>query len=95
MMSYEDFLGELGKAGLSVRGFADLLGMNANSISNNAKRGEVPSHLAIIAALLATLHGHGIAYQPILSRLGPRKKKPRGRASLVGAEKQGKLELGS
>lgn len=96
-MSYEDFIVELGKAGLSVRAFADLLGMHANSVSNNAKRREVPSHLAIIATLLAELHIQGIPYQPIFSRLNPSKKKPRGSASSgkFGGDKQGRLELES
>lgn len=96
-MSYDDFIAELSKAGISVRGFADLLGMRANSVSNNAKRGKVPSHLAIIAALLAELHVQGIPYQPIFSRLIPSKKKPRGSASSgkFGGDKQGRLELDS
>lgn len=94
-MSYEDFIAELGKAGLSVRGFADLLGMRPNSVSNNAKRGEIPSHLAIIAALLAELRIQGISYESIFSRLKLGKKKPRGSASLgkFGGDKQGQLGL--
>jgi lambda repressor-like predicted transcriptional regulator len=50
-MLYTDFLAELGKAGLSVRAFAELIGMNPNSISNHARTGEVPTHLAGIAKL--------------------------------------------
>jgi hypothetical protein len=96
-VSYEDFITELGKAGLSVRGFAELLGMRPNSVSNNAKRREVPSHLAVIAALLAELHIRGIPYEPIISRLSLCRKKPRGGASSgkFGGDKQGRLELGS
>ena len=95
IVSYEDFIVALGKAGLSVRGFADLLGMHPNSVSNNAKRGAVPSHLAIIAALLAELHIQGIPYEPIFSRLDLNKKKPRGGASAgkFGGDKQDQLEL--
>jgi hypothetical protein len=96
-VSYDDFIAELGKSGLSVRAFADLLGMRANSISNNAKRGEVPSHLAIIVSLLAEMNIQGIPFQPIFSRLSLSKKKPRGGASSgrFGGDKQGKLELDS
>ena len=96
-MSYDEFIGELGKAGLSVRGFADLLVMRPNSVSNNARRGEVPSHLAIIAALLAEMHIQGIPYEPVFSRLGLTKKKPRGGAALgtFGGDKQQPLRLGS
>ena len=50
-MPYEDFLEELRKARLSVREFAELIGMNPNSISNYARTGELPAHLALIAVL--------------------------------------------
>lgn len=94
-VSYEEFIAELGKAGLSVRRFADFLGMHPNSVSNNATRGEVPSHLAVIAALLAELHIQGISYERIFSRLNLSKKKPRGGASpgKFGGDKQGQLRL--
>lgn len=96
-MSYEEFISELGKAGLSVRKFADLVGMRPNSVSNNAKRGEVPTHLAVIAALLSELGAHRIPIDPIFSRLNLTKgaKKPRGAsaAGKFGGDKQGRLEL--
>ena len=94
-MTYDEFIGELGKAGLSVRGFADLLSMRPNSVSNNAKRGEVPSHLAIIAALLAEMHIRGIPYDAVFSRLDLSKKKARGGAAAgrFGGDKQQQLEL--
>ena len=74
-----------------------MLGMRPNSVSNNAKRGEVPSHLAIIAALVAELHIQGIPYEPIFSRLDLTKKKPRGSTSSgrFGGDKQEQLELTS
>jgi hypothetical protein len=95
-MSYDDFIAELGKAGLSVRSFADLLGMRPNSISNNKKNGEVPGHLAAIAALLAELRLHGISSAPVFARIGTIRKKPRGGAApgRFGTDKQGILELG-
>ena len=96
-MTYDEFVGELGKAGLSVRKFADLLEMRPNSVSNNAKRGEVPSHLAIIAALLAELNIQGLPYEPVFSRLNLNKKKPRGGADIgkFGSDRQQQLELDS
>ena len=96
-MTYDEFIGELGKAGLSVRGFADLLAMRPNSVSNNAKRGEVPSHLAIIAALLAEMRIRGVPYEPVFSHLDLNKKKPRGgvKSRKFGGDKQQQLELGS
>lgn len=96
-MTYDEFIDELGKAGLSVRGFADLLAMRPNSVSNNAKRGEVPAHLAIIVALLAEMHIRGIPYEAVFSRLDLSKKKVRGGASIgkFGGDRQQQLELGS
>ena len=96
-MTYDEFIGKLGKAGLSVRKFADLLEMRPNSVSNYAKRGEVPSHLAIIAALLAELNIQGLPYEPIFSRLNLNKKRPRGGAAIgkFGSDRQQQLELGS
>lgn len=94
-MSYDDFIAELGKAGLSVRSFASLLGMRPNSISNNRKKGQVPGHLAVIAALLAELSLHDLPYSGVFSRIGATRKKPRG-CSISGkraSDKQGNLEL--
>ncbi|WP_145723284.1 XRE family transcriptional regulator [Mesorhizobium tianshanense] len=96
-MSYDDFIAELDKAHLSVREFAQLLGRRPNSISNNRKLGEVPDHLAVIAALLAELQIRDIPFRPVLKRLGLSPKRPRGAAAVgkFGGEKQGRLELGT
>lgn len=79
-MTYDDFLSELGKAGLSIKRFADLIGMRPNSVSNNKKRGEVPIHLGVIASLLAEMSARQIDYEPIMARVQPIKKRPRGAA---------------
>lgn len=94
-MIYVDFVAELGKAGLSVRAFAELLSMNPNSISNYASTGEVPSHLAFIAVLLAELNVHSIDYQHAIERVSPNRKKSRGRGKLgrFGGDKQQRLVL--
>jgi len=96
-MSYDDFLVELSKARLSVRDFADLVGMRPNSVSNNAKQGKVPSHLAIIATLLSELRSNGIPFEPVFHRVAVDRKKSRGAsaAGKFGGNKQGQLELGS
>jgi len=96
-MTYADFLTELGRAGLTVRAFADLVGMNRNSVSNYAKAGVVPSHLAVIAALIAEMNACGIAYHPVIERIEMTPKKHRGTAKpgRFGGERQGRLELGS
>ena len=95
VVTYDDFLKELGKAGLTVREFADLLAMRPNSVSNNAIRGEVPSHLAVIASLLAEMQLHRVPYRPVFDRLQVPKKKPRGGSlpGKFGGDKQGRLEF--
>ncbi|WP_350357509.1 XRE family transcriptional regulator [Paraburkholderia fungorum] len=96
-MTYSDFLAELGKAGLTVRAFADLIGMNRNSVSNYAAAGEVPRHLAVIAALLAEMSIHGLAYNAVIARINLTRKKPRGAAQQgrFGGDRQDQLEFDS
>jgi hypothetical protein len=79
-MSYEKFLLELGKAGLSVRAFAELIRMNPNSVTNYARSGEVPAHLAVIAALVADMCANGLDFRKVIARVDVTLKKPRGRS---------------
>lgn len=96
-MTYHEFLAELGKAGLSVRAFADLVNMNRNSVSNYASSTEVPRHLAVIAALLGEMNIQGVDFQPAIERVGAMRKKPRGRGKpgRFGGDKQELLEFES
>ena len=57
-MTYDDFIIELNKAGLTVRRFADLMEMQPNSISNYKKKGEVPDHLAVTLEKLFAFRGY-------------------------------------
>jgi hypothetical protein len=93
---YDEFIMELTKAGLNIRRFADLMGMQPNSISNNKQKGDVPVHLAVIASLLAEMASRKIAFEPIFERLQPNRKKPRGaaRSGKFAGDPQGVLELG-
>lgn len=59
-MRYDTFLAELGKAELSVRALAQLIGMNPNSVSNYASNGDIPRHPAVIVVLLAELNIQGV-----------------------------------
>lgn len=77
-MTYDEFQQHIGKAGLQLREFADLVKMNRISIYNCAKKGEVPSHLAVIAALLGEMAERGIDYRDVLSKIEIAPKKPRG-----------------
>ena len=77
-MTYDEFQRLIGKAGLTLREFAALMDMSHVSVSNYRKKGEVPRHLAIIAALLGEMAELGVDYRGLLSRIEIEPKKPRG-----------------
>ena len=77
-MTYEEFRRQIGKAGLSVRSFADLVKQTPISITNYAAKGEVPSNLAIIAALMGDMAEAGIDFRATLSKIEYEPAKPRG-----------------
>lgn len=77
-MEYEEFRRHLGKAGLTTKDFADLVKLNRNSITNCAKKGVVPSHLAVISALMGEMAEHKIDFYGVLSRIKITPNKPRG-----------------
>ena len=85
VMDYDLFLDELRAANVSGREFARLMKLNPNSISNCKISGEVPSHLAVIAGLIRTLHENGIDHLPVFERIPIEKKKPRGRPDMQSA----------
>lgn len=93
---YDEFFAELERAGLSVRSFAELIGMNPNSITNYAGRGELPQHIALIAVLIAEMAKCGLDYRPAIAKVAPTKK-PRGatRRGRFGGDRQISLNLRS
>lgn len=95
-MVYTEFLSELERAGLSVRSFAELIGMNPNSITNYAGRGEVPQHIALLVVLVAEMAAHGLDYRAAIAKVSPTKK-PRGgsRRGHFGGDRQASLDLQS
>lgn len=92
-MTYEEFQRQIGKAGLTIRQFAELVKMNRISLTNYGKKGEVPSHLAVIAALLGEMAERKIDYREVLSRIAITPKKPRGagKTGKFGGDKQNDL----
>lgn len=93
-MTYDEFQRHLGKAGLKIHQFADLVKMNRISICNYGKKGEVPSHLAVIAALLGEMADRNIDYREVLSRIDIAPKKPRGAGiGKFGGNPQDDLDL--
>jgi len=77
-MTYDEFKRHVGKAGLTIKAFAELLKLNPASISNYAKTGEVPSHLAVIAVLFAELAERKVNYKEVLAKAEIAPKKARG-----------------
>lgn len=77
-MSYEEFKRLLGKAGLSVKDFADLMRISCNSVTNYASRGTVPAHLAIAVTLMSEMAEAKLDFRSALQLLELKEKKPRG-----------------
>ena len=94
-MTYTEFQRHVGKAGLTVKAFANLIKMNRVSLSNCARRGEVPSHLAVIAALMGEMADKGMDFRDVLGRIDIAPKKPRGagKTGRFGGDKQRDLDL--
>lgn len=96
-MTYDEFRRQLGKAGLTVKGFAELIKQTPNSITNHATQGEVPPHLAIIASLMGDMAESGLDFRATLARIHFDACKPRGKAvkGKFGGSKQIDLDLSS
>lgn len=94
-MTYDEFQRQLGKAGVTAREFAELVRMNRVSLSNYAKKSEVPSHLAIIAVLIAEMAEKKMDYRSVLKKIEIAPKKPRGAGTggRFGGNKQSDLDL--
>src|ERR1700722_15621663 len=80
-MRYQEFIDHLRKAHLTVGRFARLMGMNRISLSNYAKTDRVPSHLAIISALVGEMSERGFEFESLFLGLQVGKKKLVERAS--------------
>jgi hypothetical protein len=66
--------------------------MNRVSLSNYAKQGEIPSHLAIIALLLGEMGSRNIDCEIVLRGIQVMRKKPRGAGiGKFGGDKQQRL----
>jgi hypothetical protein len=93
---YAQFLAELERAGMSVRSFAELIGMNPNSITNYAGKRELPQHIALVAVLVSEMAANGLNYRNAIAKVSP-KRKPRGatRQGHFGGDRQADLDLPS
>lgn len=80
-MTYGEFRRQVGKAGLTIKEFAELIKQTPNSISNHAAQGEVPPHLAIIASLMGDMADAKVDFRATLGRIEYEPSKPRGGAT--------------
>lgn len=79
-MTYQDFIDELAAANISGREFARLVKLNQNTIANYKRRGDVPSNLAVVAALMRLLAEHDIPFRETLESLDIEPNARRGRS---------------
>jgi len=77
-VNYDEFKRRLGKAGLSVREFSELLRCNCNTVSNYASREVVPTHFAVYVTLMSEMAERGVDFKTPISALDLREKMPRG-----------------
>jgi len=68
-MPYTEFQRLIGKAGLSIKEFAELLGIKPNSITNYSKQGVVPTDIAVIVALISTMKDEGLDFYPVFEKV--------------------------
>jgi hypothetical protein len=68
-MTYDEFRRQLGKAGVTVKEFAGLVQLRPNSVTNYAKAGFVPSHLAVIAVLMGEMAEHKLDFKSRLEAI--------------------------
>ena len=68
-MPYEESQILIVKSGLSIKEFAALLDMNANSITNYKKNGKVPTTIAVIAVIISDMKDDGLDFYPIFEKV--------------------------
>jgi DNA-binding transcriptional regulator YiaG len=66
-MPYTEFQRLIGKAGLSIKEFAELLGMKLIRL-RITEQGVVPTHIAVIA-LISTMKDEGLDFYPIFEKV--------------------------
>lgn len=69
-MEYSEFTRHVGKAGLTLAGFARLIGVSPNSVTNYSSKPRVPISYAIIAILLGDAADRGLDPFAVLARYG-------------------------
>jgi hypothetical protein len=82
-MNYTELKRNVGKAGLNMKEFAELIKASTNSITNLATKESVPKHLAIIATLLGEMVDKGVEYKYLFEKMDLEPQKARGKGSFT------------
>ena len=75
-MRYDHFKQELMRAGLTVREFAEQIGVSATTVSNYATRPRVPTHFAVIVTLMAEMKENELDFRRPLLPLARARPRP-------------------
>ena len=77
-MTYEEFKRQVTKAGLTIKEFSHLLKHHQSTIPNYAKKGKIPTHFAVIAALMGEMKEYDVDFKSVLKDIDIEPNKPRG-----------------
>lgn len=78
-MNYEELTRNIGKAGLDIKEFAELIKANPNSITNLKSKKKVPKNIGIIAVLLGEMKEAKLPFKDYLNSLKLEEQKARRR----------------
>lgn len=67
-MTYKEFQISLLELNLNIKDFAQILGMNPNSITNYKLKGYIPLQLSIIINLMLEMKKNDINYEDIINK---------------------------
>ena len=76
-MKYKELTRNIGKVGLTIKEFAQLIKANPNSITNLATKKSVPKNLAVIVVLLGELVDKGLPYKHLFEKMDLEPQKAR------------------
>ena len=76
-MNYDELIRNIGKAGLDIKEFAELIKANPNSITNLKSKEKMPKNIAVIAVLLGEVVYKGLEYKHLFEKLDLEEQKAR------------------
>lgn len=76
-MNYKELVRNIGKAGLTIKQFAELIKAKPNSITNLKNKEDIPKNLAIISVLLGELVDKKLPYEHLFEDLDIKNQKRR------------------